>query len=345
MSMTEGALPRLEEIMERVEEAAWKFVTCTDPCDRKAAENAVRLIYSERGADLPKRFIWCNSPNEAAEHLKSVAEFGESQINNLWLYPRSIAAQKLRLIPEDNEVQGPYSFYRQGIYRSKSGLLRENLRSFAPIVAFGYGCQDAPWLLTFSHFRSELQISALPELKGLNALLRTGGWFAPFSKACIMIERPKAIHTDSEGLLHLEGGPALSWRCGLPLYFWHGIEVPSKAILFPDALNHQDICTCANIEVRRALLEIYGLERFISETNTKIIHEDETGQLLKLDLPRNFKWSADPLIVRVLNSTPEPDGSFNTYLLSVPPNVGTAKEGVAWTFGMEPLEYDPLIQT
>ncbi len=49
------------------------------------------------------------------------------------------------------------------------------------------------------------------------------------------------------------------------------------------------------------------------------------------------------LVVRFLNSSPEPDFSFKTYLLSVPPDVKIAKERVVWTFGMEEHEYDPLI--
>ena len=39
-------------------------------------------------------------------------------------------------------------------------------------------------------------------------------------------------------------------------------------------------------------------------------------------------------MVEVVNSTPEPDGSRKTYFLRVPPTIGTAREAVAWTFGL-----------
>jgi hypothetical protein len=50
-------------------------------------------------------------------------------------------------------------------------------------------------------------------------------------------------------------------------------------------------------------------------------------------------------MVEVINSTPEPDGSRRTYFLRVPPDTETAREGVAWTFGLTPEEYQPLLQT
>ncbi len=41
------------------------------------------------------------------------------------------------------------------------------------------------------------------------------------------------------------------------------------------------------------------------------------------------------VMVEVLDSTPEPDGTHRTYWLRVPPSNRTAREGVAWTFGLD----------
>ena len=43
-------------------------------------------------------------------------------------------------------------------------------------------------------------------------------------------------------------------------------------------------------------------------------------------------------VVEVVNATPEPDGSYRRYFLRVPPQVRTAREAVAWTFGFEDAE-------
>jgi hypothetical protein len=50
-------------------------------------------------------------------------------------------------------------------------------------------------------------------------------------------------------------------------------------------------------------------------------------------------------VVEVVNSTPEPDGTHRTYWLRVPPRTRTAREGVAWTFGMDAADYHFLTQT
>ncbi len=54
----------------------------------------------------------------------------------------------------------------------------------------------------------------------------------------------------------------------------------------------------------------------------------------------------DPIaLVLVENSTPEPDGSFRKHVLTVPPTVESAREAVAWTFGMSAEEYAPVVET
>ncbi len=47
-------------------------------------------------------------------------------------------------------------------------------------------------------------------------------------------------------------------------------------------------------------------------------------------------------MVKVVNSTPEPDGSFKDYFLRVPPTCQTALEAVAWTFDKTPEQYREL---
>ena len=50
-------------------------------------------------------------------------------------------------------------------------------------------------------------------------------------------------------------------------------------------------------------------------------------------------------MVEVVNSTPEPDGTWKTYFLRVPPTTTTATAAVAWTFGMAEAAYQPSRET
>ena len=60
---------------------------------------------------------------------------------------------------------------------------------------------------------------------------------------------------------------------------------------------------------------------------------------------KEFEDDEPLMLVKVLNSTPEPDGSFKSYFLRVPPTVTTAREAVAWTFQLERDKYSPTTQT
>jgi hypothetical protein len=50
-------------------------------------------------------------------------------------------------------------------------------------------------------------------------------------------------------------------------------------------------------------------------------------------------------LLRVLDATPTPVGDRKVYWLNVPPNARTAQEAAAWTFGLEPDEYAPEVET
>lgn len=54
----------------------------------------------------------------------------------------------------------------------------------------------------------------------------------------------------------------------------------------------------------------------------------------------------EPLVmVEVTNSTQEPDGTWKSYMLRVPPTVQTCQQAVAWTFGVDEREYAPAAES
>ena len=59
----------------------------------------------------------------------------------------------------------------------------------------------------------------------------------------------------------------------------------------------------------------------------------------------NFRDDEPLKFVQVRNSTPERDGTFKFYYLKVPPEMATARQAVAWTFGLQADEYIPSKQT
>lgn len=71
------------------------------------------------------------------------------------------------------------------------------------------------------------------------------------------------------------------------------------------------------------------------------VHADRTGELYRLaSIDEGLE-----AVVKVINATPEADGSRKDHFLRVPPDVRTAREAVAWTFGMSAGAYRPLVET
>lgn len=148
--------------------------------------------------------------------------------------------------------------------------------------------------------------------------------------------------------LHSATGPTLESDVE-NLYFWHGVMVPAFVITKPEWITVKHIQAEENAEVRRVMMERYGLSRFLLDSGAKKVDEDEFGELYQTEIPND-----EPLVmVKVMNSTQEPDGSFKPYFLRVNPELRpllkngemggpqkvTALNAVASTFGMTGEEY------
>jgi uncharacterized protein DUF6745 len=205
-----------------------------------------------------------------------------------------------------------------------------------------YGQHDAAWLAGFDLLgRLAPRASAVGRLAGLMRVARAAGWWWPFERVAAVTMRPTVLARDDQGRLHGEQGPAIAYPDGLELYRWRGMPVPADLIGRLDRLTVERIHAEQNLELRRILTERYGLDRYLRDAAATRVAADETGVLWRLPVDGD-----EPLVmVEVTNSTPEPDGSRRRYWLRVPPDTGSAREAVAWTFGLAADEYRPVRQT
>ena len=123
----------------------------------------------------------------------------------------------------------------------------------------------------------------------------------------------------------------------------------SAAALFKgdaDWITVKHIQTEENAEVRRVMLERFGQDRYIRESGAQKVSTDDWGTLWRTGLPGD-----EPLVmVEVINSTPEPDGSSKVYWIRVPPTARTPRGAIAWTFNESEDfpsadAYSPAVQT
>jgi hypothetical protein len=183
-----------------------------------------------------------------------------------------------------------------------------------------------------------------PALEAQAMLAHAAGVVLFRERVALVADRPTSIHLDEQDRLHGDGGPALTYPDGSEVYAVHGVRV-SQAV-FEGRVTVDMIDSEPNVEVRRVMMERFGgVERFMSAAGATEVHRDECGVLLERTFKVRSTDSRRVVAVRVKNSTPEPDGTFKDYVLQVPPNTRTAREGVAWTFGLDAKDYRPAMQT
>ncbi|MEU8658657.1 DUF6745 domain-containing protein [Actinoplanes philippinensis] len=211
-----------------------------------------------------------------------------------------------------------------------------------PVLDAIYGQHDGPWLSTFEAAdRLFPEAGLMTGLAGLAAVARNAGWWWANETVAVLTDRPTTLTRDNVGRLHRGEGAALEFRDGYGLWAWRGMPIPADLASELPALTIDRIRSESNAEIRRVMLEHYGYDRYLRDAGARKLGSDETGTLWYLDLPGD-----EPLVmVEVVNSTPEPDGTSRIYWLRVPPRTRSAREGVAWTFGLTVEEYQPLIQT
>ncbi|WOI61754.1 DUF6745 domain-containing protein [Streptomyces fradiae] len=336
----------------------WRAVAAaTGPADRAAAEAGVRLAYRRAGLAEPERIMWAGSPRAALRLLREEAPDGPcgpaARGRSVREAVRSApwAAERGRL----NEALGARGWGRRWAVtgarlwetterlaeRIRAGLVEEAAGGPAGeaevrllLLDAVLGQHDAAWLCAFGTEPGS-------PLEGLAAVARSAGWWWPYERLAVVCERPVELHRDEAGRLDRGDGPALAYGDGFALHAWRGMPVPAAFPAELRALTPERIRTEENAELRRVMLEFYGYDRYLRESRAKPVHRDDTGVLWRIPLPDD----EDVAMVEVVNSTPEPDGTSRTYWLRVPPDTRTARQGVAWTFGLEADAYAPLRET
>lgn len=90
-----------------------------------------------------------------------------------------------------------------------------------------------------------------------------------------------------------------------------------------------------------SLVRVYGVENFMRDSCTRPpFAKDSFGELFAIDVP----LQGQAIILRVLNATPEPDGTVRDFYMRVPNRMRNPRAAVAWTFGMSERQYHPMIE-
>lgn len=346
--LTELQRRRIRRYMER----EWSNLHFSS--NKKECVGAVRALYEAQGLEEPEIF-WLPSPIRCADKMR----------HPVW--------SVMHRLPEDKrESYRSLTLHRPPIknWRLRAAVLREirrgryarndlRLQLYNPIVNWiaelsrqSLGWWQMPYNPT--HCYRQIAYSGALVAAGFEFTSRRDERIAAWAKLAqigflFWLERgkasickpPKYIRRDMNQRLHYDKGPAVQFADGSGLYYWHGVNVPKLAVLYPKQITLPLIQVEPNLEVRRVMIERYGIDKFFEKSGARCLNRGSLGELWQITFPAptpRFAWQRrvppDSMrIVKVINSTAEPDGTHKAYFLQVPMTVQTADDAVAWTFG------------
>lgn len=198
-----------------------------------------------------------------------------------------------------------------------------------------------------------------------NVMRRFSDW-AMYQNIAVVCEFPTTSLVNATGNSHSVDGFAVKWGDGFTVRALDGIGAPEWAF-DPQTFTAHNVRKVPNVELRRRLIDKMGIGRYVEDLGG--FEVDITGPKNKLVGLRSARLLRLPAstnqdeiyIVEVVNSTPEPDGTYNLYHLPIDPSCYGGRAGrevlaaVASTwreFGnrdqlhfARPEDYAPLVES
>jgi hypothetical protein len=344
MSSTDAIMRRIALVDEM--RSKWRGIALsTRPLDFHCAEQAIYRAYDCAGYCFPDTVEFVESPRQGAKRVETLGETLATE-----MLRSDVSERRYGIRTGDRAALGITGLFSD-LEQMGQHLCRLLNQELLPLMqrqqhswhwrppAYCPGPFDAGRLCYEDYKAASARGSSYGFRGQMEAAQECGLWW-PYDDVCIVSAKPTHLSLDSSSRLHSTRGPAMLFSDGFKLYALHGILMPKNYIENLDKMTARFIEKVNNVEQRRALMEYYGEENYLMESGAKLVHQDDFGTLYRKKEPD------EPLVmVKVVNSTPEPDGTYKDYFLRVPPTVRTAREAVAWTFGLENEEYAPLIET
>jgi hypothetical protein len=335
--MITGLTPQQAAMLPGIRDEWLAHGLSTQPADRPAAEQGIRVAYRAAGLNPPRFIIWLGSPWAGiigqAVAPGIIAEILGGQVDG------QVRDQV------DGQVRGQVDGQ---VYGQMYGQVRGWWRGCL------YGQQ---WAGHYSHYAAmeAIGVTGLEPIHGQQQVARSAGWWWVYRDFAVITERPRELHRDVNGELHSPDSMAITYPDGWGFWCWHGRRVPEWVIAAPDV---ERIAAEPNVEVRRCAIESLGWDRFTEEAglvpvgrapgtrrkspelcNSRVPDPGNPGQhLILYDVPERL-WGNPVRLLMCTNGSEERSGERRKYGLTVPADISDPIEAAAWTAGLTKDEY------
>lgn len=197
---------------------------------------------------------------------------------------------------------------------------------------YGYGQHENFWIYEFLYYQDVLKLDfsninngiALQGFNIFKDLSHSCGWHYILDDCAVICDRPKTIKLNDQFKKHSTSGPAIEFRDGFRIYAYNDYTIPndkSWIIDSPENINVNNINNENNAEIRRIMIDIFGIEKYLKESG---------AEYLDMDAGINCTGSAPRFLVKDSNGDKwliGSDGSTKrTYIMPAPQEANTAKE-------------------
>jgi hypothetical protein len=328
-----------------------------DPADRARAERGVDDAYAAAGLPAPPVKIWIPSPIGGAIGDALVAELLKQQAATRTGVRDGVGAGVGAGVWDgvrDGVWDGVWDGVRAGVWDGVWDGVRDGVGDgVRDGVRDGVGTWNdrALWgqheigLSFYDFFRRVGLGDIVAPLDGMTAVARNAGWWWCRRGYVVLTDRPERLRLEPAPnwgehgrRLHCADGPAVRYRDGWELHFWHGTRVPAD-LVEGDGWSTEQILRERNAEVRRCAIERIGWDRFAERAALTVVHEADDpgnpGQRLRLcDVPAQIFGTPARVLV-CTNGSPERDGVRRRFGRTVPASFDDAIAAAAWTYDLD----------
>ena len=216
----------------------WRTIgLCTEPANRKLAEEGICMAYESSGNKIPKNIIWCNSPFEIVRKTE-IEDINESLYNSVVLHNHVTTEDYLKKSVEFKIWNDAYNILvdtqDKSTFSSIRTCIRGNLKKYLSyycdfLYRSGNGQDYSDWLCLYDYF---IEVYGLKEknknIRGIFQISKNAGWWMAYKDTCWISERHNIIKINSDGKVHADGEMAIQYPDGWGVYAFDGIRIPEK---------------------------------------------------------------------------------------------------------------------
>lgn len=226
-------------------------------------------------------------------------------------------------------------------------------------LSFNMGCEMIkyiPWLSFYLHFK-KLGILENELFDAYYKYAQSGIFINMYfdnADLIILIKNPLYAASDNRERLSNKDGYAIEWPDGHGIYFVNGVHFDRElynSIFVNKTIKGRDILLLKNTEQKTIAIQQYGYYDMIKDIGAKKIDEMEimtnvgkaVNELYDFEIEGNEGWRR--IRGRFVKVVDHSTGKITCLGIPIEKSTETVRGAIAWTFGLNEMEYKPVIET